>query len=217
MPTASARYWRRRLARHALLAATAFAIVACAYVLTPPPDVRHRASMASAYAGLFFLAASLSLGPWNVLRRKPNPVSSDLRRDVGIWAGVLALIHTAVGLTVHLQGRVWMYFFKGLHPLRLQNTSFGLANYAGLFAVLVFVMLVAISNDLSLRRLGVPRWKYWQRWAYVAFGLTVAHGILYQVIEKRRLPWVLISGAAVLSAVAIQVLGVLERRRSDTP
>ena len=82
--------------------------------------------MASAYAGLFFLAASLSLGPWNVLRRKPNPVSSDLRRDVGIWAGVLALIHTAVGLTVHLRGRMWMYFFKGLHPLRLQNTSFGL-------------------------------------------------------------------------------------------
>jgi len=173
--------------------------------------------MASAYAGLFFLAASLWLGPWNLLRRKPNPISSDLRRDVGIWAGLLALLHTAVGLTVHLRGRMWMYFLKGLHPLRLQDTNFGFANYTGLFAALVFMILVAISNDLSLRRLGVSRWKSLQRWAYVAFALTVAHGILYQLIEKRRLPWVLISGAAVLSAVAIQGMGVLERWRSDRP
>ena len=52
--------------------------------------------MATAYAGLAFLAISLWLGPWNVLRRRPNPVSFDLRRDVGIWAVVLAIVHTVV-------------------------------------------------------------------------------------------------------------------------
>jgi sulfoxide reductase heme-binding subunit YedZ len=115
-------YWIRRSTRHVALAAGAIAITSLAYVATPPPDFRHRLSMATAYAALVFLAASLWLGPWNVLRRRPNPVSFDLRRDIGIWTGILAIVHTAIGLTVHLRGRMWMYFFKGLHPLRLQNT-----------------------------------------------------------------------------------------------
>lgn len=208
-------YWRGRLWRHASLAVLAFAIVTAVYFLTPPPDPRHRLSMGSAYAALFFLAASLWLGPWNLLRRKPNPVSFDLRRDVGIWAGFLALLHTGVGLTVHLKGRMWMYFFKHLHPLRIQDSNFGAANYTGLLAALLFLILVIISNDLSLRRLGTPRWKSLQRWAYAAFALTVIHGILYQIIEKRRLSWVLVSGATVLAACMIQGIGVLCRRRSN--
>jgi len=115
--------------------------------------------MGTAYASLVFLSASLWLGPWNLLRQKSNPVSFDLRRDIGIWAGILALIHTAVGLTVHLRGKMWMYFFKRLHPLKLQNTQFGFANFVGLGAALLFLMLLAISNDLSLRGLGIHRWK----------------------------------------------------------
>src|ERR1700730_11903851 len=125
-------YWLRRFRRHFVLAAVAVAIVCLAYAATPPPNVRHRLSMATAYAGLFFLAGSLWLGPWNVLRRQPNPVSSDLRRDVGIWTGILAIVHTAIGFIGPLRGRVWMYFFKGLHPLKLQNTQFGFANFTGL-------------------------------------------------------------------------------------
>jgi sulfoxide reductase heme-binding subunit YedZ len=69
---------------------------------------------------------------------------------VGIWTGILAIVHTAIGLTVHLRGRMWMHFFKQLHPLRFQNTQFGFANFTGLVAALLFLMLLAISNDLSL-------------------------------------------------------------------
>jgi len=86
-------YWPRRFRRHLVLAAAAFAIVCLAYAATPPSDVRHRMSLATAYAGLFLLAVSLWLGPWNVLRRRPNPTSFDLRRDVGIWTGILAIVH----------------------------------------------------------------------------------------------------------------------------
>src|ERR1700676_4612371 len=91
-------YWLRRFGRHFVLVTVAVAIVCLAYAATPPPDVRHRLSMATAYAGLLFLAISLWLGPWNVLRRRPNPTSFDLRRDVGIWTGILAILHTVVGL-----------------------------------------------------------------------------------------------------------------------
>lgn len=125
-------YWVRRFKRHVRLAAAAVAIISLVYLATPPPDIRHRLSLGTAYAGLAFLAATLGMGPWNLLRKRPNPVSFDLRRDMGIWAGALAIVHTAIGLTLHLRGRMWMYFFKRLHPPTLQNTQFGLANFVGL-------------------------------------------------------------------------------------
>ena len=169
--------------------------------------------MATAYAGLVFLAASLWLGPWNVLRRRPNPISSDLRRDVGIWTGILAIVHTAIGLTVHLRGRMWMYFFKRLHPFKLQNTQFGFANFAGFVAALLFLMLLAISNDLSVRTLGTRRWKALQRWTYAAFVLTAAHGIAYQLVEKRHLPWVFIFTSLMIAVTTIQICGFLRAQR----
>ena len=128
LPLAPHRSWTRRTRRHLLLAFIATVILWLVYRATPPPDLRHRLSMATAYASMIFLAWTLSLGAWNLVRRRPNPVSFNLRRDVGIWAGLLAIAHTAIGLTVHLRGRMWMYFFKQLHPLKLQNTQFGMAN-----------------------------------------------------------------------------------------
>lgn len=204
-------YWLQRTWHHLLFAATAVVLTAVVYRLLPPPDVRHRLSMGTAYAALIFLAATLWLGPWNVLRRKPNPVSFDLRRDLGIWAGILALVHTGIGLTVHLRGRMWMYFFRSLHPLAIQNTKFGFANYVGAVAALLFLALLAISNDLSLRRLGTRRWKGLQRWTYVAVALTIAHGIAFQLVEKRHVPWVLFFAGLCLAAIIIQVAGYLRR------
>jgi sulfoxide reductase heme-binding subunit YedZ len=203
-------YWLRRFERHFALAEAAGAIVCFAYAATPPPDVRHRLSMATAYAGLMFLSASLWLGPWNVLRQRPNPLSFDLRRDIGIWTGILAIVHTVIGLTVHLRGRMWMYFFKGLHPFKLQDTQFGFANFTGLGSALIFLMLLAISNDLSFRTLKARRWKSLQRWTYVAFALTGAHGIAYQLIEKRHVPWVVVFAAVMTVVAAAQFLAFVQ-------
>ena len=100
-----------------------------------------------------------------------------------------------------------MYFFKRLHPLTLQRSQFGFANYVGLGAAILFVILLAISNDFSLRRLGTRRWKSIQRWSYAAFALTVAHGIAFQMVEKRHRSWVVFFALIVLAAVVAQVLG----------
>ncbi len=198
---AISRYWSLRIKRHLILATLATASTALLYLATAPPDVRHRLSMASAYSSLLFL--------WNTLRRRPNPVSFDLRRDIGIWAGVLAILHTAVGLTVHLRGRMWMYFLKNLHPVKFQTNQFGAANTIGLISALLFLMLLVISNDLSLRTLGRQRWKSLQRWTYAALGLAIGHGILYQLIEKRHLSWVLVFASLTIIVIAVQLAGVL--------
>lgn len=210
------RYWWNRLLRHMLLAVAALCIGSEIYALLPPPDFRHRISLASAYVAIIYLAISLALGPYRIWRKLPNPISFDLRRDIGIWVGLLASLHTVVGLTVHLRGRMWMYFLEQLHPVRVQKSLFGLANYLGVAAMLIVLVLVLISNDLSVRRLGTARWKSVQSWSYVAAGLTVIHGLVYQFVEKRQAGWVAVVLVIVALATGLQLTGFLLVRRART-
>src|SRR5262245_40844369 len=107
-------YWKRRVQRHISLAvASGLLMVIVFYLtryLTRSGFIWFKLSMASAYTALVLLGATLATGPWNVLRGRPNPVSTDLRRDIGIWAGIVGLVHVAVGLQVHAGGDIWLYF-----------------------------------------------------------------------------------------------------------
>jgi len=187
--------------------AIALATIACVAVFwelfSIRGDVISRLSIATAYPALFLTAAAVSIGPWNVLRGQTNPVSFDLRRDFGIWAGITALLHTGIGLNVHLRGRPWLYFIDQRHQVRYD--LFGIGNDTGLLAALLFLLLLAISNDLSLRRLGTRTWKSLQRWTYMAVALTLMHAVAYQFVEKRQaayraLLWATIAMTAVLQA-----------------
>jgi len=196
-------------------------VLACVFVLSsavfahffPKRDGISRVSIGTAYAALFLAGLALMLGPWNLLRRRPNPVSFNLRRDLGIWAGVAAMVHTAVGLNVHLRGRPWLYFVNEHHQLR--TGMFGFGNDIGLVAALLFLMLLAISNDFSLRRLGTVKWKSLQRWTYVAIVLTAVHAVAYQNVEKRTLPFRVLLYAVCAAILILQIAGVL-RRSSET-
>ncbi len=84
---------------------------------------------------------------------------------------------------------------------------FGLANDLGLIACLILVMLVAISSDAALRKLGPVRWKRWEQANYVAAVATAVHGALFQVLEKRTLALVLLFAVAGLAATLAQAFG----------
>jgi methionine sulfoxide reductase heme-binding subunit len=174
--------------------------------------------MATAYVSLFLLVLTLVIGPLRTLQRRRIPLSLDLRRDTGIWAGILGLFHTAVGLNVHLRGRPWLYFIyqkRESHFFPLRHDQFGLANQTGLFAAGLLALLLATSNDWSLRYFGTPGWKRLQRWSYGLFALTVAHGILYQIIEKRTTTFVATFLVLALMAITLQALGFFLRRHND--
>jgi sulfoxide reductase heme-binding subunit YedZ len=71
----------------------ALATIACVSLFWELFSIRRDAvsQVSISTASLFLTAAALSIGPWNVLRGRTNPVSFDLRRDLGIWAGIMAL------------------------------------------------------------------------------------------------------------------------------
>lgn len=208
---------RRRLVRHhlALGVATGAALLAL-YALTPSEDPTFRWSMATAYVGLALLGLSLATGPLNVLRRRPNPVSTDLRRDVGHWAGVVSIAHFAVGWQVHMPHRYlyWLREVEGTHALAPRADLFGFANYTGLLAVVIAALLLALSNDRALRALGTRRWKAWQRGTDALFALVLAHGVAYQVVEKRQAAFVAAFAVVALAVAAVQGAGYRARSRA---
>jgi methionine sulfoxide reductase heme-binding subunit len=193
-----------------------FTSVAALYATRPYTDVLSRASFATAYPALVLLAVTLLIGPWNVLRRRANPVSSDLRRDIGIWAGILSVAHTIAGQCVHLRGRPWLYYVYGPtehhHAFPLRHDLFGISNYTGAAGVLIIIALLATSNDYSLRALGTPGWKKLQRWNYAVFALVAVHAFGYQGIEKQHAGWVVAVTASVAVAAALQFMGFYRRR-----
>jgi len=205
------RYRRQRVIRHIIIGANSLLPGAVVWFLFLRRDLISRVSIASAYSALLLTVTALLLGPWNVLRRKANPISFDLRRDVGIWAGTMAVLHTVIGLNVHLRGRPWLYFVDQHGKLR--GDLFGFSNYTGAIAVLLFLLLLAISNDLSLRRLGTQRWKSLQRWTYAAAALTFIHGVAYQHIEKRYLAFEAVVWATMVGVCTVQIVGFWTLRR----
>jgi len=173
-------------------------------------------SFATAYVSVLLLVATLSVGPLNLMRARPNPVSTHLRRDLGIWAAIAGIAHTALGLQVHMGGRLSAYFIfpESANALRIDaSTVFVAANYMGALATVIFVMLMSLSNDFALRRAGVQRWKSLQRSSYVLVGLVILHGALYQLLEKRRFEAMALFGILVAGVVLLQIRGILIARR----
>ena len=210
---------RTRLLRHHIpLFLLSFISVAALYGTRSYRDVISRASFATAYPAIVLLASTLLIGPWNWLRKKPNPVSSDLRRDLGIWAGILSIVHTGVGQCVHLRGRPWLYYVYGPtehhHAFPLRHDAFGFANYTGALGALLVIALLATSNDYSLRKLGTRGWKSLQRWNYALFALAGAHALLYQEgVEKQEKLFVFLVVASIALTAAVQTIVFMRRQR----
>src|SRR5262245_52929706 len=211
------RTFRQRLLYHhlplAVTSATCFLLI---FALVKTTYLPFRLSMGTAYTAAMLLGVTLVLGVLKVLRGETSPVSTDWRRDVGTWAALFGIAHVVIGLQVHAPGRMWTYFVypaEESHSFPLRFDTIGWTNHLGLLAGLLLVFLLVLSNDWSLRRLGARRWKGFQRWNYALFGLVLAHGVFYQILEKRDAGWVI--GLAVLSVLVIglQLEGFRRRRK----
>ncbi len=192
------------------MALASLLLTAFLYLLLNSPDWKFRLSMATGYTAMAFLALTLIVGPWSLLRRRPTPLSTDFRRDLGWWSAILGLLHVVFGIQVHM-GNFWLYFFSGSRERvewQPRFDLFGWANYLGLAATLLLVLLAGLSNDASMRWLGGRAWKNAQRGNYLLFILVVGHAVIYQVLEKRRPGWVAFFVAITFIALAFQLTGL---------
>ncbi len=164
---------------------------------------------------LALLGLTLLIGPANLVLRRRMPVNSYLRRDVGTWAAIWSVAHVIVGFQGHGTGAFAFagYFVADGRPL---TTDIGWANWTGLAATVLVVLLLVISTDRYLRELKAPRWKDIQRLNYTLFALVVLHAILYGALQRTTTsPFRLVVAGAVLTVVAGQATGAwLWRRRS---
>jgi methionine sulfoxide reductase heme-binding subunit len=200
------RFARRVKQNLALLlgsAAVGFAL----YGIVRSADPVFRWSMSSGYTALALLVFTLAIGPYRALRGSTTSLSNDLRRDVGIWACLWSVFHTVMGLQVHMRGKMAEYFLTpGEGPVftRLRSDLFGSANYTGLFATALVILLAILSNDQSLRLLGAHTWKRLQQTNYLCFALVLVHAVLFQLVETRVAPYAIALGFLAAIAMSLQ-------------
>lgn len=176
----------------------------------------RRLSTMTGYVAVALIALTLLIGPVSLMLRRRLPVSSYLRRDIGIWAAITSAAHVVFGLLVeHGNGEILSYFLEPGDRSRILTNSFGLANWAGLAAALIAIGLAAISSDAALRKLKAKRWKRLQRWNYLLAVLAAVHAVLYGALWRLTSPYTDLLIAAVAIVTVGQAVGVrLWRRRS---
>lgn len=197
------RLYRRALRHYLPLAICTVVSLAGGVALLTPPSLTVRLTIASAYLALVLLVATLLVSPLTMLWGRRTSPSSDLRRDLGIWAGAVSLAHVGLGL--------WARFGEGAYDINGLAGSlivFG-ATLFGVAAAELVVVLLALSNDTMLRRLGLPRWKKLQRLARWLPALVSAHGAFWLVLAGRDLALV---AALVTFAVTPEVARLLTIR-----
>jgi sulfoxide reductase heme-binding subunit YedZ len=207
----------RRVVRNLAIGAGVVAMALALNVVIPPAFTARRLTLITAYVGLALMSGTLLIGPWYGLRGRRPPVSIQWRRDVGIWAAVVGVLHVIVGLRVHFRGEALRYFLyaPGEGPgIPVRVDPIGWANHVGLAATVLLALLLSISNDVALRLLGTGKWKAIQRWNYAVFALVGLHGAIYQVLVKRALPAVVLFAGMLSVATVVQVAGFRQRRRS---
>jgi methionine sulfoxide reductase heme-binding subunit len=178
----------------------------------------RRLSTITGYLAVAFITLTLLIGPVNLLRRRRLPISSYLRRDIGLWAAVTSIAHVVFGFLVkHGDGQILGYFFEPGDRSRILTNSFGLANWVGLIAAAIVIVLAAISSDAALRTLKAKRWKRLQRWNYALAALAAVHAVLYGALWRLTSPYTVTLLASVVAIAVAQGIGVRLWRRRNHP
>ena len=133
-------------------------------------------------ASLMLLYVALTIGP--AARFIPAfRIVLPYRRELGIWFGLFAIVHTIIILDGWVKWDVSLFMGYQFVPevgrtIRLES-GFGMANLLGLFAVVLALPLMATSADWATRALGAGSWKFLHYAAY---------SIFYMGTKARRCP-----------------------------
>ena len=168
------RWWMRHLV---VIALAALGTAVFLYSRTEWSPM-HRWNRALGDMSLVLVAFAMALGPISRLFRQ-FVRTLPYRRELGIYAVLLALIHAGVILfgwvQLDLMRLIGFEYHPGLERYVMVQQGFALANLIGVLALLYGAVLAGTSNDFSLRWLGDKVWKFVQQGTYVLWWLSVVH------------------------------------------
>lgn len=168
----------KTLVRHlVVLAAAAVAVLLFGW-LRGEWDPMHRWNRAFGDTAFILIALTMALGPIVALLPRASPVLP-WRRELGIYSGVAATLHTAIVFIGWFGLDLWRLSGFAFHPTLqryvLAEHGLGLANWIGLFALVPAIGLALISNDRAFALFGPRTWKWLQSAASAIWILVVLH------------------------------------------
>lgn len=170
--------FRRARWRHALCLVLAASLIFSFGVVHGQWSDMHRWNRATADASFVLLTATMGIGPIAQLLPQLR-ILVPFRRELGIYAVLLAAIHTVIILggwvTWDLVRLFGFEFHRGLGRYVMVQHGFGLANAIGVLALVYGLTLALTSSDRLVRLLGGPVWKFVQRASYVLWALVIIH------------------------------------------
>ncbi len=194
-------------------------IIGCylAHLYAPYADLIYDLTYGCGYIADILIAYSLLIGPYKLLFQRKNPVNLNLRRDVGIWAGITGCIHVIAAIAMTTRGNI-LYLFLRPKPegvgYNLLLSPTGVSNNIGLVATIILVILLVLSNDYFLIKLKGKRWKFLQRFNYGLAILAFIHTVLYQRLDNRSSTFVTFTFIFAIALLVIQLAGfILYRSR----
>jgi DMSO/TMAO reductase YedYZ heme-binding membrane subunit len=208
---------RDRLFRHAILAGVTAVVLAAAVATGPLPAWLDRLSIVSAYLCLVYLSLALIIGPKQAIRSGKPTVNNLLRRDLGIWGAVMGFGHFYLAIVLSMNNEylnLFVYVDELPFSVEARYLLYSWGVIAGFVVGVLFIPLVALSNDRSLRLIGQRWWKRLQRLAYVAFSLTVLHAFAFQILESRQALLISIVATAVALIFIAQLVGIAAVRKA---
>jgi methionine sulfoxide reductase heme-binding subunit len=178
VPFALASWIERTALRHATVALLAAFLVYLFGLVHGQWSPMHRWNKAAADASLLLLTVAMTMGPaariWPWWRRL-----LPIRREFGVYAVLLALVHTLIILDGWIEwnpARLFGFaFHQGLGQYVMVQHGFGLANLIGVVALGYGFVLMMTSSDRAINLLGGSIWKFLQTGAYVLWMLVVVH------------------------------------------
>lgn len=205
-----------RARRHFTLFLLVIGGVSIVVFAVPAENTIDRVSILTAWQFMWLLAVVLLIGPLRLLRTGRVRANMYLRRDLGIWAGITGLMHLFAGTGESMTPAYvveYVNYAGGEGGERLREQLFTWSTIVGLVIGVLVLLLVMLSNDAAIRRLGVRWWKGLHRTSYAVFALTAGHAFAFQVLESRE-SWLMVTtGALVCVVVAIQFAGIIVQRR----